>query len=352
MFRKCVAIAFGCVLSVVVFSTSASAATLAGSNCQANEASIGTTLVSLRGPVAGGMPDVIPAAGVITSWSLNLIPLGSSETEFAEQLKVFRPTGTPDQFEVVGESVRQVVAGGKVTTAQTRVPVQAGDLLGNSVLASQGPASATGSLFCITGDGGDEAAFFEGDPTVGTVVTPSKTKAGTQNPMTVTVEPDADGDGYGDQTQDQCPTDASAQGPCPVPGSGGSSGPGSSGSNASAAPAPIALSGSATPRGGTVVVTVTASAQANVTVAGAVALGKGKVAKVGGGTQLIAPGTLAKFTIVLPAKVKAALAHLPRGHKVSLKLTASAPGATAANLTAKLAGQAKPHSHRHGKGTH
>jgi hypothetical protein len=341
MFRKCVAIAFACVLSLAVWTTSASAATLAGSNCQANEASIGTTLVSLRGPVAGGMPDVIPAAGVITSWSLNLIPLGSSETEFAEQLKVFRPTGTPDQFEVVGESVRQVVAGGEVTTAQTRIPVQAGDLLGNSVLASQGPASATGSLFCITGDGGDEAAFFEGDPTVGAVVTPSKAKAGTQNPMTVTVEPDADGDGYGDQTQDQCPTDASTPGPCPVPGSGGPSGASGSGSSGSTAPTPIALSGSATPRGRTVVVTVTASAQANVTVAGTVALGKGKVAKVGGGTQIVAPGSLARFTIVLPAKVRSALTHLPHGRNLMLKLAATAPGATSTNLTAKLAGQAK-----------
>jgi hypothetical protein len=180
--KKCLSaiVAAAIALGALVGVAPASAASLAGSDCPANEANLGTTLVSLRGPL-GGVPDAIPTAGVITNWSFNLIDLGPNAAEWAEQLKVFAPTGVPNQFQVVGESVRAKVVGGGVTSVPTRTPVRAGDLLGNSVLASQGTLSATGAFYCMTENAGDEVAFFEGDPIVGQIVPPSKTKAGAQN---------------------------------------------------------------------------------------------------------------------------------------------------------------------------
>ena len=69
-----------------------------------------------------------------------------------------------------------------------------------------------------------------------------------------------------------------------------------------------------------------------------------------GGTQIVAPGSLAKFTVVFPAKLKAALKRLPSSKKLSLILTATAPGATARTLTVKVPGQLKPvPKHHHGK---
>ena len=133
-------------------------------------------------------------------------------------------------------------------------------------------------------------------------------------PIPSLVEPDADGDGYGDETQDQCPTDASTQGPCPAP------------KVAPAPPAPTTLSASAAAKKGLLTVTLTSSAQATVTVGGSVQIAKGKTVKLSGSTQIVAPGSLAKFTLLFPASLKAALKQLSTKKKLSLKLTASAPG--------------------------
>jgi len=69
-----------------------------------------------------------------------------------------------------------------------------------------------------------------------------------------------------------------------------------------------------------------------------------------GGTQIVAPGALAKFTVVFPAKLKTALKQLSTSKKLSLILTATAPGATTTNLTVKVPGELKPvPKHHHGK---
>jgi hypothetical protein len=319
------------VMAVLALGGSASAATMVGSNCEAKAALPELTIISLKNSPANPLPSAIPSSGVITSWSFNLgIPIMSLGT-YQEQLKVFAPVG-PNQFKVVGESALGTIGFGS-TNFPTRVPVQSGDLIGSHVIASNAMETAQGILYCATEDPGDEVAVVGGNPTVGTTSTAAETGKELQNPVTVAVEPDADGDGYGDETQDQCPTDASTQGACPVKTAPPAPAP--------STPAPITLSGTASAKNGLVVISVTASAQANVTVGGSVKLGKGKTATLSGGTQIVAPGGLAKFTVLFPAKLKAALKQTPKGKKLSLALSASAPGATSTSLTVKVAGQRK-----------
>jgi hypothetical protein len=321
----------------LMFTGSAAAATVVGSNCGANDAELNDSVISLKSPT--GVPSAIPSAGVITSWTFSLgLPVGS-EVLVSEKLKVFAPTGISGQFTVVGETARVPVGVGS-TTSPTRIPVQGGDLLGSSTFVSSGSESESAALFCQTKDPEDELAFIANDPPTGSTVTALKTEAGAQNPIVATVEPDADGDGYGDETQDHCPTDASTHEACPPP---------KMTPPPPAPSAPIALSDSAAAKKGLVTISLTSSAQATVTVAGTVEIGKGKSVKLSGGTQIVAPGALAKFTVVFPAKLKAALKQLPTSKKLSLVLTATAPGATAKTLTVKVPGQEKaaPRRHKH-----
>jgi hypothetical protein len=219
---------------------------------------------------------------------------------------------------------------GSVTTSPTRIPVQSGDLLGSSLTLLNSGKLEQGAFYCKTENPGDEIATVPLDPGTGATVRAITRESGFQNPVTVTVEPDADGDGYGDETQDQCPTDASTHGPCPVPQA------------APAPPAPITLSASAAAKKTFLTVSLTTTAQASVTVTGTVKLGKGKSVKLSGNTQTVALGALAKFTVLFPAKLKAALKQLPTSKKLTINLSASAPGATTKNLTVKVPGQKRP----------
>ncbi len=329
MRRGSVGAVIGIVTTVaLIFSASASAGTVVGSNCSANTSVVNSIVISLKNPAGYPLPSAIPSSGVITSWTFNLAASLPPEFGVSEQLKVFAPTGVANQFKVVGESALSSVGAG-LTTSPTRIPVQNGDLLGSNVIADNAGKLEQGDLLCETKDTGDEIGVIEGNPGTGAIVSTTGTAAGFQNAVTVTVEPDADGDGYGDETQDKCPTDASTQGPCPAP------------------PAPITLSATAAARKGLVSVTLTSTAQATVTLGGSVKLGKGKTVKLSGGTQIVAPGTLAKFTVLFPAKLKAALKQLPAGKKLTLSLSASAPGATTKALAVKVRGQKKP-AKKHG----
>jgi hypothetical protein len=130
------------------------------------------------------------------------------------RLLVFRPTGAPNQYTVVGRSDL-----GNVPTADTasphfatRIAVQAGDLLGAK---SQGPRATYPA-----GGGTDmvcDGASGWTDPALGAMLTTSSCSGGTRINIAAAVEPDADADGYGDETQDACPTDASTHEACPVP---------------------------------------------------------------------------------------------------------------------------------------
>lgn len=321
--------------AVLASGGSASAATTVGNGCSLELTVPNLTVVSTANAVGAPFPAAIPSAGVITSWTFAAPPPVELELlpKFFDALKVFRPTGVPGQLQVVGESSLSQIDPGS-NTFQTRIPVQAGDLLGNSGREEAGGISNPFAAICQTSDTGDKLAAVAGNPSVGeTVTTLEGEEPSASQPITAAVEPDADGDGFGDETQDGCPTDASTQGPCPVKSAPTPPPP--------PAPAPPVLSASAAAEKGLVTVTLSASAQASVTVAGTVGLGKGKRARLSGGTQVVVPGAPAKFIVLFPAKLKARLKQLRPKQKLKLSLSATAPGSATARLTVKVKGQRK-----------
>jgi len=316
MRAKFIGILATALLALAAFgSASASAATEVGNPCVGEELTEEVTFASLAS--GGPIPATVPSAGVITSWTLRTsypLPPGV----LSQSLKVFRPAGAPTQYQVIGESAASPVSTG-TNTFNTRIPVQAGDFLG----ASGTYSGTVYTFFCITGNPADRFAVFLGSPTIGPVTSIAESE-GAQAPVTAVVEPDADNDGFGDETQDQCPQNAAVQTPCPV----------------------AALSVSSVVRKSFVRVLVTSSVQGPVTVAGKVNLGKGKTAKLSGSTQVVAPGTIAKFTLIFPAKLKEKLKELSRKRSLRLNLTATASNVVGAptvkTLKAKVKGQKKP----------
>jgi len=138
------------------------------------------------------------------------------------------------------------------------------------------------------------------------------------------LEPDADSDGFGDETQDKCPQLASAQTACPL----------------------IAVNAvTGVKRKGAVVVLITTDNAAPVTVTGTVNLGKGRKAKLSSKAKAVTPGTVTRFTLKFPKKLKAALEDLARKRSLKLKVIASATNVlgqvTSDKLKVSLKGQAK-----------
>jgi hypothetical protein len=302
---------------MLVGASAASAATEFGSHCIGNRAEEGQSYAVIQ-LSQGGVPTAAPASGVVTSWKIRLVGVPFA---LPQQLKVFRPTGNPSQFQVVGESETANVVSGENTFA-TRIPIQTGDRIG--LFAN----SQFGALFCAetpeTESPGNSIGIISGNPTTGSTATLAESAPETLVPVSAVIEPDADNDGYGDETQDKCPQNASTQSPCPV----------------------IALSASAVAKKGLATMLITSSSQASVTVAGTAKLGKGKSATLNGGTQIITPGVIAKFTLLFPKALKAKLKQLSRKRFLFLNLTATAPNVvgapTVTSLKVKLKGQAKP----------
>ncbi len=287
----------------LVGASGATAATEVGSNCVATSAQVGGTAVPIAYAPGSPLPIAAPSGGVVTKWKSQVI-VGAA---LPQQLKVFRPAGAPNVFTAVGESSLGTVVGGSTNVFDTRVPVQAGDRFG-----IHGPAPASGGLYCNTGNGADKMGYFLGPVPVGaTQAFPEQ--AGAQPAVAVVIEPDADGDGFGDETQDKCPQSAAVQTECPL----------------------IALTTTGIARKGLAQILVSASSAASVSVSGTVNVpkkrkkGKGKAGKsalvrINAGTQLLSPGLIAKFTLILPQRVKTALAALPRKRTLTLTATASA----------------------------
>jgi hypothetical protein len=300
---------------------SASAATEFGDNCVANtsgKASVPTTLFALT--AAGDpLPLTAPSAGVITKWKFNLVSEAVGVT-FPQTLKVLRQTA-PLNVQVLGESTGNVTGGSN--SFDTRIPVQAGDRL--ALFA----ATETYLLYCAVPGPENRLGAFEGAASVGSSASFKEVEAEARIPAAAVIEPDADNDGYGDETQDKCPQSAATQSACPV----------------------VALSASAVAKKGLVTVLITSNPQAPVTVAGTVKLGKGKSATLNGGTQVVAPGAIAKFNLLFPKALKAKLKQLSRKQSLTLNLTATAPNVvgspTATSLKVKLKGQAKPKPKKH-----
>jgi hypothetical protein len=325
------------VTAALAFGGVASAATTVGNNCLANFSFTDVTIVQTATDAGQGIPAAVPSAGVITSWSTN-VPSILKPGVLVEKMEVFEPTGTAGALKLVGETPLEPILG-TLNKFPTRIPVKAGDLIGSTGTAQTEGESQQAVLYCKEQAATDRIGAIAGEVGVGANTAIAEEAANASQPVTVQVEPDADGDGYGDETQDQCPTDATTQGACPPPKVTPPT------PVPPAPPAPITLSGTATAKSGFVTVNITASASASVTVTGNVALGKGATVKLSGGTETVVPGSLAKFTIPYPAKLAKALKGLPKSKKLTLKLGASAPGATSTNLTVKVPGQQKPPRH-------
>lgn len=308
------AIAAALISTSLVAAPAASGAVEAGNNsCTANRAQ--TDAPVFQAAVAGGgtIPVQAPTGGIVTKWKLTVVSLEGMVAP--QRVQVFRPTGNPNEFKVVGESADASVTGGQ-QTFDTRIPVAAGDHFGLF-----GAGKEIGSLYCETKNPLDVGFAFPSPTPVGTTQTFVEVK-GLGVPVSVLIEADADNDGYGDESQDKCPQNATTQAACPV----------------------AILDSFAVAGKNTVTVIVSSSFATPVTVSGTAALPKSKKGKAGSSaqaklkavTKTVTPGTIGRFKLKLPAKLRSAVAALAPGKALTLKLTASATSVAGAVSTDKL----------------
>jgi hypothetical protein len=294
-------LAIGAVSAVLAASllgaSGARASTEFGSNCTATVALPGASAWQTAAGPTNPLPLLAPTSGVITKWKTTIE--SKLPGSIPQQLLVLRPVGGPKQVKVIAvSSVANVIAG--ANSVETRLPIQAGDLLG---LAG---GEKVGGLFCAAADPANRIAVVAGNPAVGSTVVPFE-EGPAELAAAAIIEPDADGDGFGDETQDKCPQSAAVQTACPV----------------------ISLSVSTTRKKKLVSVIVTSTSTAKVTVNGKVSLGKGKKAKLKGGTKSAAPGHFTKFHLVFPASLVDRLEELAPKQSLTLKITTSAPNVAA-----------------------
>jgi hypothetical protein len=312
---KLVSAALASALAIsLLFCTAAMSSVRMGDDCVA-EGGAGMFSAAQLSAAPGPLPQTAPSSGVITSWGYNAsLPALESGTPYSMKLKVLRPASNPNSFTVVGESAREAAHDGSHTFA-TRIPVLAGDHLGTG----GGEATAV-LLYCAPTSPSDSLGVAEGDPGIGSNATFTPT-ANLRLALWASIEPDVDNDGFGDETQDGCPQSAAFQTPCP----------------------PVALSTSTQIKKGSVTVIVTSSTAAPVTVKGVAKLGKGKKAKLNGGTQNLVPGTISKFKLFFTKGLKNKLKELKPSKKLSLKVTVSGTSVsgavTTSTLKVKLKGQ-------------
>jgi hypothetical protein len=144
--------------------------------------------------------------GVLTSWSSS----ANGDATTTLRLKVYRRTADPSMFTTTGESaVSQVLVAGDLNTFPTRVPVQADDILGLSVLTGISPACVFNSAGV-----GNQVRQGNGDPSVNTGEILGSPGSSLRVNVSAVLEPDADHDGYGDETQDGCPQQSDTQAVC------------------------------------------------------------------------------------------------------------------------------------------
>jgi uncharacterized repeat protein (TIGR01451 family) len=149
--------------------------------------------------IGSGVGYTVPANGVITSWSFQADADGATV-----RLKAAR-RNADGTFTVVGESDYQTVGANQLQSFPTRVPVQAGDVIGT--------AASVGKSVLYSGADGDTVALAAGDQPAGSNG-PYSDVHGIRMDVTANVEPDVDGDGYGDETQDKCTNDPTLQTAC------------------------------------------------------------------------------------------------------------------------------------------
>jgi hypothetical protein len=147
---------------------------------------------------ASGTSYAAPSAGVLTSWSFEASTLASTTLT----LRVYRPTGTPQQFTPIAEAgTPQVIAQSSGLHAfLTQIPVQTGDLIG--IHSTAGPCGSG------TTSSGDVYDAHLGTPGAIPIGTPTTFSEGFQLIFDISakLEPDCDKDGLGDETQDPNPS--------------------------------------------------------------------------------------------------------------------------------------------------
>lgn len=318
--RLSVALAIAVAATALVGANSASAATVFGSGCTANQITDGAVWVSTGHAPTNPLPVVAPISGVITEWTVNTDIVVESEGKLAgefprilqQRLLALRTEG--ESFKVVGESSGGLLNLKGTSTYTARVPVQAGDYLG----IAGNPFAA----YCDTKDPADTYAAATGGTPVGSTFRVERS-TGLQVPIVARVEPDVDGDGYGDETQDQCPQSAAYQSPCPV----------------------VTVSSLSLTHPKAVTVYISSSLSAPIAVSGTVKLGKGKTATLVAPGQTVAPGSLGRFNLALTKTVQKTLKALTTKKSLTLTITASATNVTGspstATSTVKLHGQKK-----------
>lgn len=318
--RLSVALAIAVAATALVGANSASAATVFGSGCTANQITDGAIWVSTGHAPTNPLPVVAPISGVITEWTVNTDIVVESEGKLAgefprilqQRLLALRAEG--ESFKVVGESSGGPLNLKGTSTYTARVPVQAGDYLGI--------AGSPFAAYCDTKDPADAYAAATGGTPVGSTFRVERS-TGLQVPIVARVEPDVDGDGYGDETQDQCPQSAAYQSPCPV----------------------VTVSSLSLTHPKAVTVYISSSLSAPIAVNGTVNLGKGKTATLVAPGQTVAPGSLGRFNLPLTKTVQKTLKALTTKKSLTLTVTASATNVTGspstATSTVKLQGQKK-----------
>ena len=168
---------------------------------------------------ASGTSYAAPSPGVLTSWSFEASTLASTTLT----LRVYRPTGTPQQFTPIAEggTPQTFTASSGPHTSNVQIPVQTGDLIG--IHSTDGPCASG------TTSSGDVYDAHLGTPGAIPIGTPTIFSEGFQLIFDISakLEPDCDKDGLGDETQDSNVTAA-----CPIVTPGGPTGSnGSNGSN-------------------------------------------------------------------------------------------------------------------------
>jgi uncharacterized repeat protein (TIGR01451 family) len=138
-----------------------------------------------------------PSDGVVVRWRVK----SASTSAPGARLRMLRPVGG-GSYVTAGSSAVQTIPSG-TSTFSTRIPVNAGDVLG---LDEQTGAKVFGAATSA-------AYFFQ--PFLGdTTQAPDNHLNGRELLVNADIEPDADGDGYGDETQDLCPGDPSRHTAC------------------------------------------------------------------------------------------------------------------------------------------
>lgn len=313
------------VVAALAFAPGASAATSYGSECEGNAAHPGeNTVLESFGATKG-----VPVSGVITAWKMKSV---SAFAAYAQRLKIARRAPGSEPV-ITAESAPVAIAAAGQGVA-TRLPVQAGDLIG---LAS--PAGGEGTVICYGGVTGEVFLATGKDLAVGetAAVGPSGTSEQAL-PVRVTIEPDVDGDGFGDETQDLCPTNPLVHTACPL----SAPATGTAGASLPAPPTPHPLA-VAVAHKGSATVKVTCDVAATVAVKSRIGLGGGAKVTPSAAGKAIAAGGTSSFTLKFPQALKEKLAALPAKQSLTLHATVLATSAAGpvgtASVTLKLHGR-------------